>query len=1347
MESRSYIFAVPDVEGEFDCLVPSWTETPKGCIIQLIGTDNTNGYDNDSVMSFGVIDSAGGEYNVAATEMDAEATANGGRTHYSDCLGMAGEDGDGSWFWGNFVSWEVGGVKIDFQGYLDTIYGTNSLLITFFSGTDVSTKAGNVAQNAGDITSVGFLSKMIFTGTVGWDITDGYEPEALFSLGVVTNGTNGLTQNYIGWGSKDTETTTKVCSNLGTGHASAEVHNDAVAWEGTVSAIDSSGFTISSTSGTDEFVYLCMTFDNDVDSGYSTVPTTGDISITDPGFTPQIVGTIISNLTAIDTLDTSTSDQIIGSGAVDAVSENSVTASTEDGVGDSNCTSVHSTSVLHVEDADQTEILDASLDAFTSSGFDLTVNTHPSTATYYIWWAIEEAEEPDPGDIEVRSYMFDVPTSSGDHSFTVPAWSSTPKAASFVLINTGETDGYDDASAIGVGFTDGTTEGNESTSFLDAVGTTDTYRSSDTTGVVWPAALDLYASFSAWESGGVELTWGGTDLAEWGGYGMQVMVTFFAGTDLEVDCFWASPGDHVESLSFTSKLILAACTGQTAGGTSDWGNLAIGVCTNGTNGLFQGLVEHNNNDAVTTTELGSGIEDGSIAGQYDGSWNWISAISNIDSVGFNLSDSDTDEILFLAMNFDADVDGGVGTVPTSGDISITDPGFTPSFACVFGSNNDAEGAWDSAIDPNGMWIGTYDGTSENCVGVTGEDFVGTSNQTSVHSSDIIHFEDADQSVEFNASFDAFTSSGFDITVNTQAPTQAVPFLWFAIEATESGAALAGDIVGTSSTTGDIEGDAEFAGDITGTSSTTGDIEGTADFAGDITASSSTTGDIYGSASLDGDITGTSSTLTDLTGTAAFAGDITGTSSTTGDIYGEVPIAGDITGDSSTTGDIRAVAFLAGDVDGVSSTTGDLVGEAEIAGDITGTSSTTGDLDMLFPFAGDITGTSSTTGDIYGEAEIAGDVTGDSSTTGDLVGEAEIAGDIVGTSSTTGDVTIDFGFAGDIVGTSSTTGDLSHDAPLAGDIDGVSSTTGDLVGESAFSGDITADSSTTGDLVGEAEISGDSIGTSATTGDLLMLLPFAGDIVGTSSTTGDLVGDAELAGDVTGDSATTGDIYGEAELAGDVTGESSTTGDIYGEVPLAGDVTGESSTTGDLTVSSGALAGDIVGISSITGDLGRITSLEGVAAGTSSTTGDFYATASFSGDIVGTSSTDADMGGIAGAAGDIIGTSVTYADLLGDLSMSGAITGVSSTTGDLVGYAEIAGDIVGTSFASLGGVIALVGDIWELFIGDKAWTFVVKEDVIAVSAVEPIIDEVIKEDQLTGYIDDELEVDPLELTVL
>ena len=558
--------------------------------------------------------------------------------------------------------------------------------------------------------------------------------------------------------------------------------------------------------------------------------------------------------------------------------------------------------------------------------------------------------------MEVRTYIFDVPTSAGDVSWVVPSWTETPVAAKFMLIATDGTDSFDNGSAIGFGVTDGTNQGALQVAHADNQATSEVSRTTIDDGCISAVAPDqtelFEATFSQWETGGVELTWSGASIAS---NTHKVVVTFFSGVDVEAHVSFYQQGAHVVDVGFASKLIFAGTIGS--GSTNNregFGVMSLGVCSNGTNGLTQNYYGEEFTTGQADSDGGHNLGTGFVAAQVVvASVTWEAAISNIDSSGFNIGSSGSDQILFLCLNFDDDVDSGYDTIPTSGDISITDPGFTPQIAGVLFSNLTAIDTHATTGTPV-LGIGEVDSVSENSVTIAGEIGVTTMNHTSVHSSNLIHTEDADQSDIADGAFDAFTANGFDVTMATW-PGSAVYFIWWAIEAAEADT-LAGDIVGTATLTGDLSIATELSGDITGTATLTGDLT------------------ISGQAAvLAGDIIGTATLTGDLSIASQLAGDITGTATLTGNltISGQAAeLAGDITGVATLTGDLSIATELDGDISGVAALTGDLTVEAPtLSGDIVGVATLTGDLSVSVLLAGDILGVATLTGTLQGAVTI------------------------------------------------------------------------------------------------------------------------------------------------------------------------------------------------------------------------------------------------------------------------------------------------------------------------------------------------------------------------------------------
>ena len=1024
MESRSAIFAVPGSTGVQSFNIVGWSETPVACTIHLIGTDAADGFDNTSVLSFGVVDSVGGDFSVGVTDTDNLATSDTQRIIQGDAIVRMTEGGSSALYTGAFSAWETGGIELNFTGSPDA---TEQLLITFFSGDDVLSKAVSAQQDE-HIESIGFASKMILTGCTGMGFPGGAD-HYILTLGVCTNGDNGLTQNYIASSSEWDAAATNASSYLGTGKSSSQLHNKSISWESSIGSIDADGFTLSGSSGSDDLIALCLTFDEDVDSGYDTIPTSGDISITDPGFTPQVVGVVVCNNTALDTVKEA-GNILIGVGVVDSNVEHSVHIVTEDYASTINATSVHSSSVIHGEDADQTEIFDAELDAFTATGFDLTVNTNPATATYFIWWAIEE---PTPDSSKFRTYAFDAPDATGNRDFVIPGWTMTPKAAKFVLVRTDATDGYDDHAGMALGFTDGTTDAVFGTVSQNGVGTSNCISWHNETYCIQglnpsSQASEIAAAFVSWQTGGVRLNFSAVETT------YKIMATFFAGSDVQAHVGTYEMSAHVEDIGFTSKLIFSMNGDFTT--ASGFGTLDD---TWGTYGMYgDGLGQHvtrSGDDGVGTTN--TYLRFNETISTSGGSW---VDIENIDSAGFEFDHATSTELCsVLALTFDNAVDCDWDDIPTSGDISDTYAGFVPQIMGGFFTRCTTR----YTANLGGTFsIGEADAYSEHSVGIDEEDDVSTTNTTSNFYENLLHVEDASQSVLANGVLDAFTADGFDITMDTW-PGSAFTYFTWAIEedSEEEDGPIIGNITGDASVVGAILGDGALAGVITGDAATVGAILGNGVLAGIIAGDASTTGALLGSGALGGVIAGDGSVTGTILGAGVLAGGITGDGSTTGTILGAGALSGSITGDASIVGNGVATNWAIGNITGDASASGTILGAGALASSITGDS------------------TASST--LLGAGELAGSITGDASTTSTLLGDGALAGVIAGDSTASSTGTAIGALAGVIAGDASVVGGVLVLGTLASGVTGDASVTGAIIASGGLAASITGDATASG----------------------------------------------------------------------------------------------------------------------------------------------------------------------------------------------------------------------------------------------------------------------------------------------
>lgn len=385
LEYRTYTFTVPSTASTVDWQIPSWNGVPKAAIFNIVGVSTENTNQNNQMIGYGFTD---GTNQVAA----AVFSLNGSPVEecYRTMTNTACIVDNDSLVLGlraTFNAWLTGGVRLNFTG--DSLAVHDFIVTaTFFSGSDLSAKVGS-AQVGAHVTTVGFTSKLIFTGTAGGNNTTVSEIPHILGMGVCTNGVNGLTQAYVGQDTRDAFSNASHTNYLNTTASIGQTYQGAETWNSTISTIDASGWNFGGTNA-DDIHYLAMTFNEDVDMGWSSIPTTGNISITEPGFEPSIAGLITSNTEAINSIYTSHGHA--GVSYFDGANEYSLGVTGQDLSADMVNISWHYNNALQVNDYTGTTQSDGDFGSFTASGFDITMNTNNPTAKYYIWWAIQTAQ-------------------------------------------------------------------------------------------------------------------------------------------------------------------------------------------------------------------------------------------------------------------------------------------------------------------------------------------------------------------------------------------------------------------------------------------------------------------------------------------------------------------------------------------------------------------------------------------------------------------------------------------------------------------------------------------------------------------------------------------------------------------------------------------------------------------------------------------------------------------------------------------------------------------------------------------------------------------------------------------
>lgn len=923
----------------------------------------------------------------------------------------------------------------------------------------------------------------------------------------------------------------------------------------------------------------------------------------------------------------------------------------------------------------------------------------------------------------VRTEIFDCPSTTGSHAFDISGWSDTPVACKIVVVGRASA-GYTADAIIGIGFTDGTTDYCISARANDSVSSSETSRAtlnhiasaltSDSTTPLWDA------DFVSWNTGGVDLTFSGSPSSS-----HSLMITFFAGADVEADVLGADPGTHVESLSFTSKLIFSAYTNDDPddGGYNRF-TLSHGVCTNGTNGVEQNSFGYTFNNNVSSSEMEQAFTSGYIATYVAyTSIQLQTAISSIDSVGFNLSDTETYNVIFLCLDFDEDVDSGYAAMPTStADITNTVPGFIPQCVGIVSTRNTTLNTIDLTTAQTNICIGEYDGTTEASVSVSGEDATASAGHSSHIGTSIIEMEDQAANDDGDFSFDAFTANGFDLTNNTPADAAGYYF-WWAVESAYTSSPITGSTTTSSTVSGDIVGLARISGGA-GLGADLKDAEEINDDANWVAYGTATVSQNGAYVNI---VSGSnpSGAYISLTNAVCLSSNLT-----VGEKYS---IRGVVVSDDAA-GNVR-FSDSGGSIDTVAFTTG-VIARFALTGEYTGSSpiidfenlSSGEELDILVESVSPVDG-SSNTGDIKGNSELSGTVTTSSSVSGDVgnAGSSFLSGTITTSSTVSADVLGKTELSGTVNTASTISGDAVGKVYASGAISTSSTTSADVKGTSTLSGSINTVSNITLTSIDYKDIitqNGDWVNiVSGSTGNhatmslnttvLTRLLNndekcVVRGIAWSESGAMTITLNDEAAGGSPRDSVAVSDggivrfdLHGKKTAAGDdpfITFSNFTEGEelniyIYAVTEVVG-----SSTAGDIhsgTPPHDYITGSISTSSTVSGAVLGNTELSGAVATSSTVSANLTAVVPITGTISTSSSTVTDIIGTQlDFSGTISTSSTVFGDIRGGFEFTGTITTSSTVSGAIQATMEISGTIStsSTTSADVTGTTSIEGTI-------------------------------------------------------
>jgi len=368
----------------------------------------------------------------------------------------------------------------------------------------------------------------------------------------------------------------------------------------------------------------------------------------------------------------------------------------------------------------------------------------------------------------IKVISFISPTSSGTQDITFSGF-GTPTAAIVIGIESEnssvETFGsVYDGLGINVGFSDGINDRQASMVSTHAAATSQSSRTMQAAVIEQhnqtgsPFSL-LASATSEFITDGIRLTWAGAPVAH------RYSVTLFIGTDN------VAVGDAIgiasNDLGFRPSVIFAATTGTNYPDTVVAAVLSIGCVLDDGSNTERAI---HMSDEVDRPTMANNIyvdTSESIGQAYSSSLSWSGNIT-IDNDGFDTSNLDVDEMIYLAIDLPSGISTALDTyaTPTStGGDTITGLGFEPGFVFLPLSN---AATIDTINSTNvfGFQFGMADGTNEFSFNIATEDNIEDSNTQSKATESLVDlpYDDGTQLVAGTlASFDA---DGFTVDYTT-----------------------------------------------------------------------------------------------------------------------------------------------------------------------------------------------------------------------------------------------------------------------------------------------------------------------------------------------------------------------------------------------------------------------------------------------------------------------------------------------------------------------------------------------------------------------------------------------------
>lgn len=379
-------------------------------------------------------------------------------------------------------------------------------------------------------------------------------------------------------------------------------------------------------------------------------------------------------------------------------------------------------------------------------------------------------------EIKIAQTTFTLPASTGNLDVTITDLGWTPKAALF-LVSGVETLGTDRSYGYwNIGCTDGTNQWAAGVGLAHNLSTTDNYRRFYTGSclqVISSASANVLfdATFVSFISNGIRINFNTVDATLL----FKVTVVFFGGNDLQAAVGSVVLGNqnvesHVNTLSFQPGLVFfGGCTDASSSSVGSQAQLTFGAATSSAN-YGHGFRATDNVSTSATIAMVSSNRVGSRV--------WGSGITytveatSFDSEGFSLYPRDgnglSDEIGYLALYLgDRSVwVGGIDSPTSTGNQSITSPGFTPQWGMIGTNVLAAYDSRDTTGNSGSLGLSSFTSTEEFAFAIASEDNSSTGDNESQGDSASALIDTHTGTRRDEANFVSFDTTGWTLNFTT-----------------------------------------------------------------------------------------------------------------------------------------------------------------------------------------------------------------------------------------------------------------------------------------------------------------------------------------------------------------------------------------------------------------------------------------------------------------------------------------------------------------------------------------------------------------------------------------------------